>query len=163
MGGGWGWNDWPHMEGEWQEPRGTSYCSLHFCICLKIFITKKSNKYNKRWTLIEAEKELPYPVNMHIHTQSKSEINVHFAVLKSHALGTFLVAQRLRIRLPMQGTRVWALVREDPTCRGATKPVRHSYWACALESVSHNYWACTPRACASRSHRNEKPTHHNKE
>ena len=29
----------------------------------------------------------------------------------------------------MQGTQVWALVREDPTCRGATKPVRHNYWA----------------------------------
>ena len=41
--------------------------------------------------------------------------------------GTFLVAQRLRIRLLMQGTRVRALVREDPTCRGATKPVRHNY------------------------------------
>ena len=42
-------------------------------------------------------------------------------------LGTSLVAQWLRIRLPMQGTRVRALVREDPTCRGATMPVRHNY------------------------------------
>ena len=38
-----------------------------------------------------------------------------------------LMAQWLRIRLPMQGTRVRALVREDPMCRGAAKPVRHSY------------------------------------
>ena len=38
-----------------------------------------------------------------------------------------LVAQWLRIRLPTQGTWVPALVWEDPTCRGATKPVRHSY------------------------------------
>ena len=37
-----------------------------------------------------------------------------------------LVAQWLRICLPMQGTRVRALVWEDPTCRGATKPVRHN-------------------------------------
>ena len=59
-----------------------------------------------------------------------------------------LVAQWLRIRLPMQGTRVWALVREDPTCHGATKPLRHNYWACALEPASHNYWACEPRAHA---------------
>ena len=36
----------------------------------------------------------------------------------------------------MQGTRVRALVQEDPSCRGATKPVRHN----------------------KRSHRNEKPT-----
>ena len=35
--------------------------------------------------------------------------------------------QLLRICLPMQGTRVRALVWEDPTCRRATKPVRHNY------------------------------------
>ncbi|KAJ8785232.1 hypothetical protein J1605_007451 [Eschrichtius robustus] len=35
--------------------------------------------------------------------------------------------KRLRIHLPMQGTRVQALVWEDPTCRGATKPVSHNY------------------------------------
>ena len=38
-----------------------------------------------------------------------------------------LVAQWLRICLPMQGTQVRALVWEDPTCRGATRPVSHSY------------------------------------
>ena len=55
--------------------------------------------------------------------------------------GTSLVAQWLRTRLPMQGTQVWALVQEDPTCHGATKPVCHNYWACALEPTSHNYWS----------------------
>ena len=96
--------------------------------------------------------------------------------------GTSLVAQWLRICLPMQGTQVQSLVQEDPTCYGATKPVCHNYWAWALESVSHNYWAdvlqllkptcsrahmlqllsphaatteaCTPRACAPQQ---EKP------
>ena len=38
-----------------------------------------------------------------------------------------LVAQWLRIRLPMQGTWVPALVQEDPTCHGATKSVCHNY------------------------------------
>ena len=42
-------------------------------------------------------------------------------------LGTSLVAQWLRIPLPMQGMRVRALVQEDPTCHGATKPLRHNY------------------------------------
>ena len=37
-----------------------------------------------------------------------------------------LVVQWLRIRLPMQGTRVRALVWEGPTCRGATRPVSHN-------------------------------------
>ena len=60
--------------------------------------------------------------------------------LKGHQ-GTYLVVQWLRICLPMQATRVWALVQEDPTCRGAAKPVCHNYWACALEPASHSYWA----------------------
>ncbi|KAJ8795140.1 hypothetical protein J1605_018486 [Eschrichtius robustus] len=40
---------------------------------------------------------------------------------------TSLVAQWLRICLPMQGTRVRALVQEDLTCRRATKCVHHNY------------------------------------
>ena len=51
--------------------------------------------------------------------------------LFNNELGASLVAQWLRICLPMQGTRVRALVREDPTCCGATRPVSHNYWACA--------------------------------
>ena len=42
-------------------------------------------------------------------------------------LGASLVAQWLGIRLPMQRTRVRAPVREDPTCRGATRPVSLNY------------------------------------
>ena len=34
--------------------------------------------------------------------------------------GTSLVAQWLRIHLPMQGTQVQCLVQEDPTCLCAT-------------------------------------------
>ena len=51
------------------------------------------------------------------------------------------VAQRKRVRLPMQETQVQSLIQEDPTCLGATKPVRHNYRACALEPLSHNYRA----------------------
>ena len=38
-----------------------------------------------------------------------------------------LVAQWLRVCLPVQGTWVRALVWEDPTCRGAAGPVSHNY------------------------------------
>ena len=41
--------------------------------------------------------------------------------------GASLVAQWLRGCLLMQGTQVRALVWEDPTCRGATRPVSHNY------------------------------------
>ena len=69
-----------------------------------------------------------------------------------------LVAQWLRIRLPMQGTRVPALVREVPTCRGATMPVRHNCWACALEPAD-----LEPMLRNKKSHCSEKPVHHNEE
>ena len=85
---------------------------------------------------------------------------------------TSLVAQWLRIRLPTQGTRVRALVQEDPTCRGATKPMNHNYWACALQPMSQNYWAHVPQLLKpahqepvlhnKRSHCNE-PAHCNEE
>ena len=73
----------------------------------------------------------------------------------------------------MQGTRVRALVQEDPTCCGATKPVHHNYWACALEPTSHNYWAHVSQLLKpvhleavlhnKRSQHNEKPAHRNDE
>ena len=47
--------------------------------------------------------------------------------LKMRVHGASLVAQWLRICLPMQGTWVRALVWEDPTCRGATGPMSHNY------------------------------------
>ena len=48
-------------------------------------------------------------------------------LLKTPLLGASLVAQWLRIRLPMQGTPVRALVWEDLTCHRATGPVSHNY------------------------------------
>ena len=60
---------------------------------------------------------------------------------KSAIIGASLVAQWLRVRLPMQGTRVRALVWDDPTCHGVTRP------------VSHNCWACTSGACAPQQER----------
>ena len=47
--------------------------------------------------------------------------------IKKVKRGASLVAQWLGICLPMQGTWVQFLVQEDPTCRGATKPVHHNY------------------------------------
>ena len=57
--------------------------------------------------------------------------------------GTSQVVRWVRISLPMQGTRVQSLAWEDPTCRGATKPV-------CLEHV----------LCNKRNHHNEKPAGH---
>ena len=46
--------------------------------------------------------------------------------------GASLVVQQLRSHLAMQGTRVQPLIREDPSCRGATKPV---YRNCCAHTV----------------------------
>ena len=51
----------------------------------------------------------------------------NYSPFERQLLWTSLVAQWLRIHLPMQATQVQSLVREDPTCRGATKPMRHNY------------------------------------
>ena len=69
----------------------------------------------------------------------------------------------------LKGYGLWALVRKDPTCRGATKPVRHNYWACALDPANHNYWAHVPQLLKptrlgpmlhnTRSHHSEKPAY----
>ena len=49
------------------------------------------------------------------------------AVNRNAGYWASLVAQWLRICLPMQGTRVRTLVWEDPTCHGAAGPVSHNY------------------------------------
>ena len=63
---------------------------------------------------------------------------------------------------------VQTLVREDPRCCRATKPMYYNYRAHALGPVSHNYWALVPRACeklpqgeAHSLQRRVAPTHHN--
>ena len=78
-------------------------------------------------------------------------LNVCLIIIKTYSR-TSLVSQWVIICLPMQGTRVWSLVQEDPTGWGATKPVNHNYWAHTLEPVLHH---------KRRSHCNEKPEHCN--
>ena len=63
----------------------------------------------------------------------------------------------------MQGTRVLALVQEDPTCRGATKPIRHNYWARTLEPQLLKLAGLEPDLRSKRSHRSEKPALQNEE
>ena len=81
---------------------------------------------------------------------TSTEIKKHYAIFINNYNWASLVAQWLRICLPMQGTRVQALVWEDPTCRGAARPVSHNYWACAAG-------ACAPN---KRGHDSERPAHH---
>ena len=51
----------------------------------------------------------------------------------------FLVIQRLRICLPMQGTQVQSPVREDPTCCKANNPEHCNYGSLCASSL----WSTT--------------------
>ena len=68
------------------------------------------------------------------------DLNRHFSK-EDIQIRTSLVAQWLRIRLPMQGTQVRSLIREDPTCHGATKPMLHNYWAREPQLLSLRLWS----------------------
>ena len=83
---------------------------------------------NRSWdqqTVVSLNNELVLAIII-IKNKLCKTVNEFLKVKKSQTRAS-LVAQWLRIRLPMQGTRVRALVQEDPTCRGATKSVRHNY------------------------------------
>ena len=81
----------------------------------------------------EMRRNKPYDMfGIRLHSDSNVKIDAReLYLLKRLGIkvtqGASLVAQWLRIRLPRQGTRVRALVWEDPTCRGATGPVSHNY------------------------------------
>ena len=64
---------------------------------------------------------------MHIKTTMRYHLTLfRIAIIKKVYNRASLVAQWLRICLLMQGTRVRALVWEDPTCHGAAGPVSHN-------------------------------------
>ena len=76
------------------------------------------------------------PLNLLVSHLHVIDISMHFIVfmnivqrkwIKNSVTRASLVAQWLRVCLPMQGTWVRALVWGDPTCRGVTGPVSHNY------------------------------------
>ena len=80
---------------------------------------------------------------------------------KDCAFGDFPGGTVIKNPLPMQGTRVWSLFWEDPTCCRATKPVRHNYWAHLPQLLK--FTRLEPVLRNKRRHYNENPVHSNKE
>ena len=79
----------------------------------------------KKWLILGLGQEIHKTILEQIVGPENREVpHKATTITKSRAS---LVAQWLRIRLPMQGTRVRALVWEDPTCCGAAGPVSHNY------------------------------------
>ena len=67
-----------------------------------------------------------------------------FIVNKKIKFRISLVAQWLRIHLPMWGTWVQSLIQEYSTCHEATKLIYLNYWALTLEPSSCNYYTWVP-------------------
>ena len=78
---------------------------------------------------------------------NSSDVGVRIKIIPP---GTSLVVQWLRVRLPMQDTRVQCLVGKIPHIVRHLSPCNHNYWANTLEPTLYK-----------RSHHNEKPMHHN--
>ena len=102
----------------------------------------------KRIQLIASETQ-----NEQIHLSNTSFSRTIYCHFKSMYFGASLVAQWLRICLLMQGTRVRALVWEDPTCRGAAGPVNQTTEPARLEPVPRN----------GRGRDSERPAHRDEE
>ena len=68
-------------------------------------------------------KVFTYKTTMHL--SKPGNLTQYFTLIKFTHLGDSLVAQWLRVHLPMQGTQIQSLVWENPTGRGAAKPVHH--------------------------------------
>ena len=73
--------------------------------------------------------------------------------LRDH-LGASLLAQGLRIRLPIQGTQIQSLIQELRS---------HMPWGNQAHEAQLLKLACSRKSglCSLRSHRNEKPVLHN--
>ena len=154
------WGFWGHKTSEcWKltEPlnEGARKENVLFGPCFSV-----EKRKDPRLNNLEPQACSHTHLGKHSHCQCHPQ-NPQARILVKRVLGASLVAQWLRIRLPMQGTWVRALVREDPTCCGATKPVRHNYWACEPQLLKP---ACLePVLRNKRSHCNEKPAHRNEE
>ena len=86
---------------------------VYIYVCIYIYI------YIVIWAI--------YPISAELNLLSSEDLLLTMS--KKELINNFrasLVAQWLRICLLMQGTRVRALVWEDPTCHGAAGPVSHN-------------------------------------
>ena len=97
----------------------SSIFSDHNCMRLEMNYREKNVKNTNTWKLNNTllnNQEITEEIKKYLETNENE-----------NTTGASLVVQWLRICLLMQGTGVRAVVWEDPTCRGATRPMSHNY------------------------------------
>ena len=143
------------------------YLFFNFCCCVWVGVEKQTfPSWSEKLQGHIAKLWMPGVVKTWRHFWTQSSIHV-CCRWRNHR--TSLMAQWLRICLPVQGTQVLSLVQEDPTCLRVTKPICHSYWACVLESTlckkrsHHKETLCTATKSSLCSWQLEKACTHNKD
>ena len=135
-----------HRDWEWLDRK--SY--------FKQSITKPNQK---RVTTVISDK-IDFKLKMVKRDKEGHYIMIKGSIHQEDITRASLVAQWLRICLPMQGTWVRALVWEDPTCCEATGSMSHNYWACASGACApqqerpRQWEACAPRWRVAPTRRN---------
>ena len=114
---------------EWKDKQqtGRKYLQMHIWWKTCIQTHKEHLKLNSKKKKIEFKRWAKEPNVLH----QRRYTNAKYVYKKM--LGPSLVVQWLRIHLAMQGTPVWSLVQEDPTCCGTTKPISHNHWVCVQQ------------------------------
>ena len=156
------------MDGMGRE-EGGGFRMGNTCIPTPVFWPGKFHGLYSPWVRKELDTterlSLPHPLILFSRMTSSGINNINYKLTVEWFLrmahswskvilldpsGTSLMAQWIRICLPMQGTWVWSLVLEDPTFWGATDPVGHNYWALTLEPTSCSYWSpCAWSLCSA--------------
>ena len=73
--------------------------------------------------------------------KGRTILRMFSSCIYKRATGTSLVVWWIGVCLPVLGIGVRSLVRVETTCRGASKPLHHTYGSCALVLVSLSDWA----------------------
>ncbi|XP_059951210.1 protein mono-ADP-ribosyltransferase PARP16 isoform X7 [Mesoplodon densirostris] len=93
----------------------------------KYFVVTNNQLLRVKYLLVYSQKQPKSRASSQLSWVSSHWFTVMISLYLLLLLIASLVAQWLRIRRPMQGTRVRALVREHPICRRAAKPVCHNH------------------------------------
>ena len=158
------WQPGPLILVTWSEPTCSFLLpSLLYQATWILVYEAAKNRRVAWWGRTDRSAPAPHPVSWGLHASGGGPAprrpvsgppclaQLHFQ--SSIKIPRLPMAQWERIHLPMQETRIWSLAWEDPT-----KPVSHSYWACAPQQEKPLLWEA--HALPLEKSRTAKKTQH---